>query len=261
MPVVFLFVPFGEDGGEITLMTEGLLFGIALVSALLQGTIGFGAAIVMINILPLFMSPGTSIVVTQFACTISSLYIVIKIWRKVRLDVLLPLLIPCLVCTFVATKLSVGLDTSTMKVMLGVVFILLAIYFSFVADKISLKPTKFNGAIVGCISGVVGGMFVAGGPPAVLYLAPALEDKDEYVATIQLYFVALNTISLLTRVFSNAVALEDLKYMLNASVGMLIGGYFSLKLGKNLKGTLLKRFIFTFVGINGVVMIINNLSF
>ena len=261
MPVVFLFVPFGEDGGEITLMTEGLLFGIALVSALLQGTIGFGAAIVMINILPLFMSPGTSIVVTQFACTISSLYIVIKIWRKVRLDVLLPLLIPCLVCTFVATKLSVGLDTSTMKVMLGVVFILLAIYFSFVADKISLKPTKFNGAIVGCISGVVGGMFVAGGPPAVLYLAPALEDKDEYVATIQLYFVALNTISLLTRVFSNAVALEDLKYMLNASVGMLIGGYFSLKLGKNLKGTLLKRFIFTFVGINGVVMIVNNLSF
>ena len=240
-------------------MEEVLLFCIGLGSSLLQGTLGFGAAIVMINVLPLFMAPGTSVVVTQFACTISSLYIAMKSWKKVRLDVLLPLLIPCLVCTIVATRLSVGLDTSTMKVLLGVVFILLALYFSFVADKISLKPTKLNGAIVGCISGVFGGMFVSGGPPAVLYLAPSLEDKDEYVATIQLYFVALNTMSLLTRVFSNAVALEDLRYMIIASVGMLIGGYFSLKIGKNLKGTLLKRFIFAFVGINGVLMIVNNL--
>ncbi len=234
------------------------MFVIGLVSALLQGTLGFGAAIVMINVLPLFMPTTLSVVVTQFACTVSSIYIVAKIWRKVRLDVLLPLLIPCLICTVIATRLSVGVDTSTMKLMLGVVFVLLALYFSFVAEKIRVKPTKLNGAIIGCISGVTGGLFVAGGPPAVLYLTPAIEDKEEYIATLQLYFIALNTLSLLTRVFSNVVAVEDLKYMLIASVGMLIGGYFSLKLGKNLKGTLLKRFIYVFVGINGVLMIVNN---
>ncbi len=152
------------------------------------------------------------------------------------------------------------METATLKLLLGVVFVLLAIYFSFVAQKVRVKPTRLNGAIIGCISGVTGGLFVAGGPPAVLYLTPALEDKEEYVATLQLYFVALNSLSLLTRVFSNVVAVEDLKYMLIASVGMLIGGYFSLKLGKNLKGTLLKRFIYAFVGVNGVVMIVNNIA-
>lgn len=241
-------------------MEEVLLFVISLVSALLQGTIGFGAAIIMVNVLPLFLPPVVSIVITQFACIVSSLYIVLKDWKKIRLDVLLPLLIPCVICTVIATRLAVGIDMSTMKLMLGVVFIILAVYFSFIADKISLKPTKLNGAIVGSISGIFGGLFVVGGPPAVLYLAPALEDKEEYVVTIQLYFVALNTMSLLTRVFSGVVAVEDLKYMLLASVAMLIGTFFSLKLGKNIKGTLLKRLVFTFVGINGVVMILNNLS-
>ncbi len=236
-----------------------LLFLISLVSALLQGTIGFGAAIIMVNVLPMFLPAVLSIVVTQFACIVSSMFIISRNWKKIRFDVLLPLLIPCVICTVIATRLAIGIDMSTMKLMLGVVFIILAIYFSFVADKLSLKPTKVNGAIVGSISGVIGGLFVVGGPPAVLYLAPALEDKEEYVATIQLYFVALNSMSLLTRVFSNVVAVEDIKYMLIASVGMLIGTFFSMKIGKNIKGTLLKRLVFTFVGINGVVMIVNNI--
>ncbi len=236
-----------------------LLFTIGLFAAFLQSAIGFGAAIMMVNILPLFIEMGSVIVVTQVTCIIFPMYILIRRWRKVRMDVLLPLLIPALICTVIATKLSVGLDTSTMKFMLGVLFVLLSIYFMFLSEKISIKPTKLNGAVTGAVSGVLGGMFVAGGPPAVLYLAPALEDKDEYVVTIQVYFLALNLLSFLTRVFSSAVSALDMRRAVVTTLGALIGAYSGLRCTKNMKGILLRRFIYAFVGFNGVLMILNEL--
>lgn len=238
-----------------------LLFLIGLLSAFLQSAIGFGAAIMMVNILPLFIEPGSAVAVTQVTCIIFPLYILVRKWRNVRMDVLLPLLVPSLICTVIATRISIGFDTSIMKILLGALFVLLSLYFMFLSEKISVKPTKLNGAVMGAVSGVLGGMFVAGGPPAVLYLAPALEEKDEYVATIQVYFLALNLLSFLTRVLSSAVNTLDMKRATIATAGAIIGAFIALRCTKNMKGTLLRRFIYTFVGINGVVMIFNEKFF
>ncbi len=238
-------------------MTCILLFIIGFFSSFLQGSIGFGAAVVMINVIPFILPPSVTVVITQGACIIFPLYIVFRSWRKIRVDVLLPLLIPCLICTVAATRLSVGLDTSTMKMLLGILFVLLSVYFSFVAERISIKPTKLNAALAGSVSGVLGGMFVAGGPPAVLYLAPSLsDDREEYVVTTQVYFIAMNTLSFITRVLSNAVSASDLPYMASLTAGALGGVWTGTKAMKKIKGTLLKRFIYAFVGINGIVMIL-----
>lgn len=225
-----------------------LLFVVGVAAAYLQCAIGFGSAVLMINVLPFFLSPSLTVVVTQFACIVFPVYMVFKLYRKVRMDVLLPVLIPSLVCTVIATRLSIGMDTGTMKLLLGILFVLLSVYFFFVADRISLRPTRLTGAVVGSVSGILGGLFVAGGPPVVLYMTPALEDKDEYVATIQVYFLALNVMSLLTRVISKAVSPGDLPYMAAAALGALLGAVIGMKYTTKIKGVLLRRFIYAFVG-------------
>lgn len=241
-------------------MVYFLLFLVGLCSSFLQGSIGFGAAVVMINVIPLLLTPGQTVVITQGACIIFPLYIVFRSWRKIREDVLLPLLIPSLICTVIATRVSVGLDTGTMRLLLGILFVLLSVYFMFVADRISIRPTKLNAAIAGAVSGILGGAFVAGGPPAVLYLAPALgDDREEYVVTTQMYFIALNVMSFLTRVFSSAVDAADIPYMAALTLGALAGVFAGTKMMKNIDAALLRRFIYAFVGINGVVMIIGEI--
>ncbi len=234
-----------------------LLFVIGGVAAYLQCAIGFGSAVLMINVLPFFLSPSLTVVVTQSACIVFPVYMIFRLYRKVRMDVLLPLLVPCLVCTVIATRLSIGMDTGTMKLLLGILFVLLSVFFFFGADRISLRPTKLTGAVVGSVSGILGGLFVAGGPPVVLYMAPALPDRDEYVATIQVYFLSLNVMSLLTRVLSKAVTTGDLPYMTAAALGALIGAVVGMKQTTGMNGTLLRRFIYAFVGVNGIVMILN----
>ena len=236
-----------------------LLFVVGIVAAYLQCAIGFGSAVLMINVLPFFLRVSLTVVVTQFSCIVFPVYMVFKLYRKVRMDVLLPVLIPSLVCTVIATRISIGMDTGTMKLLLGILFVLLSVYFFFVADRMSLRPTRLTGAVVGSVSGILGGLFVAGGPPVVLYMAPALEDKDEYVATIQVYFLALNAMSLLTRVISKAVSPGDLPYMTAAALGALLGAVIGMKYTTKIKGVLLRRFIYAFVGVNGIVMILNEL--
>lgn len=236
------------------------LFVIGFVAAALQCTIGFGSAVIMINVLPFFLDTRQTVAVSLFVCTLFPLYVIWKLRKKVRKDVFMPFLLPSLVCTVVATHFSTRIETSTMKVLLGFVFILLSVYFSFVAERIRIKPTKRNGILVGSLCGTLGGLFVAGGPPAVLYFAPALPDKEEYVATIQVYFWIINVVSLLTRVFSSAVLVADLKYMIITSLGAILGVVVGMKGMGQIEGILLKRFIYAFVGINGLVMVLSGLS-
>lgn len=241
-------------------MLFAFLFAVGFIAAALQCTIGFGSAVIMINVLPFFLDTRQTVAISLFVCTLFPLYIIWKLRKKVRKDVFMPFLLPSLICTVVATHFSTRINTSTMKILLGIVFILLSIYFSFVAERISIRPTKRNGMLVGSLCGTLGGLFVAGGPPAVLYFAPALPDKEEYVATIQVYFWIINVVSLLTRIFSSAVTASDLKYMIVTSLGAILGVVVGMKGMGKIKGVLLKRFIYAFVGINGLVMVITGLS-
>lgn len=233
-----------------------MLFIISFLAAYLQGTIGFGAAVIMVNTLPFFMETTTAVALTQFTCIIFPLYIVVKDWRKVRWDVLLPILVPSLVFAYIGARLSLRIDTDVLSIILGSIFVLLSLYFILASDKFSLKPSRLTGSFLGVICGLLGGMFAQGGPLAVLYLNPSIDDRREYVVTLQVYFLFLNTLSLLTRILSHSLTRGDAGHMVSAVVGALIGIVTSSLLPLKMDGGRLKRLIYAFVGINGILLIL-----
>ena len=236
-----------------------LLAFIGFVSAFLQSAIGFGAALVMINVIPFFLPPFQAVLIAQFSCLSFSVYIVVRSYRKIRFDVLIPFLIPAMISSVVATRLSLGLDMSTMKLMLGILFVILSLYFSFFAGKISIKPTKTAGIIIGTVSGACNGLFGASGPPSALYLTPALPDKDEYIATIQAFFMMVSTMSISTKIISGAVSVTDFQYIVPTAASAVLGSATGLTATRKLKGLLLRRLIYAFIGINGIVIIVTQL--
>ncbi len=233
-----------------------LIFVIGLLSAYLQGTIGFGAAVMMVNTLPFFMETGKAVALTQFTCIVFPIYIVIKDWRRVRWGVLIPILVPSLIFAFVGARLSISIDTNILFLILGAVFVLLSLYFLFASDKVALKPTKLTGSLIGVVCGLLGGMFAQGGPLAVLYLNPSIEERRDYVVTLQVYFLFLNTLSLLTRLLSSSVTVGDFGQMTVSTVGGIAGIVLSSLMPLKMERSLLKKVIYSFVGINGIIMII-----
>lgn len=235
-----------------------LLIGGFLASCLQTGT-GFGAAIVMMNLFPLFFAPTQSLIVCQLTCIVIALSALTRCYKSIRWDVCLPMMIPSFIFTSLGSYLSGEFEPTTMLIILGFVFIAIAFFYLFFESKIRLKPSKVTGIGDGAVSGFVNGLVGIGGPIAVLYLAPAIKERMEYLATTQVFFISTNLISLVTRIFTNQIHTSELKLFVFSGVGAIFGMLVGFMLLKKLRAELIRKFIYVFVGINGIIMIVKNL--
>jgi len=230
-----------------------------LAGAFLQTAIGFGSAIVMMNIFPFFLDSNQSVIICQITCIVLSSSILIRCFRHIQWKVCLPTLIPSLIVTSVCSFVSASFDAGLMKTILGFLFIALSIYFSLIANRIHLKPTIPTGIAMGIVSGAANGFFSMGGPPAVLYFAPSLEDKIDYLATTQFFFLATNAVSLCVRLVSGQAQGSSFSYAALSAAGALAGTALGYLLVSKLNAELVKRFIYAFIGINGLIIVLQQL--
>ncbi len=226
-----------------------------LAGAFIQSGTGFGSAIVMMNIFPLLLPADQSIIICQLTCLVMSSAILFRCYRHIQWRICVPLLIPALILTGVSSFLAGGMESSTLKTLLGFVFIGLSIFFSFIAPNIHFRPTPILSVITGSLSGIANGLFSMGGPPAILYLAPALDDKTEYLATTQFFFLATNLMSISVRLASGQATTSAFLYALVSSFGAIIGTILGCKAVSRINSTVLKRIIYIFIGINGLVIV------
>ncbi len=75
--------------------------------------------------------------------------------------------------------------------LLGMVLVLLSLYFLLFSEKIRIRPSLPGGILAGSLGGILNGLFSTGGPPVVLYLSAAA-GKMAYFASIQCYFALTN---------------------------------------------------------------------
>lgn len=80
-----------------------ILAASTFISAIIQATMGFGSALILLNVLPFFFPLNKAIALMQVSMLFLNLVFSIIYWRKIRWDVLYPALIPAAVCGLVFT--------------------------------------------------------------------------------------------------------------------------------------------------------------
>ena len=97
--------------------------------------------------------------------------------------------------------------------------------------------------IAGTLSGILGGLASASGPPLVVYYMNAKLDKSTYIATIQATFFvgALFSITLLAS--SGGYALSSLKYGAFAAAGIVAGSIAGFRLFHKMNRDVLNKTI------------------
>lgn len=90
---------------------------------------------------------------------------------------------------FLAIRLlkSVGNDPIWLK-LLGILFVVMAVYLFFGQGKIKIQPSLLNALLINGVGGIINGLFGAGGVLVVLYFMAILDDKEEYISTLQMFF-------------------------------------------------------------------------
>ena len=236
------------------------IFYIILLAAgasFIQRTIGFGFGIFIMTALPFLMpSYGEAVTLSGLLSLTSATVVMLKYIKFVTWKRLLPLVAAFVVFSTIAICLLDRIEGKTMRMILGIVLIIISLYFSFFKEKLQkiIRPTRGWQLGTGCVSGMMGGLFGMHGPPVVLYLISSEPDKDHYMGMIQTYAAITNITMLVVRAYTGyvtpVVGTTYLYGLAGLAVGIMAGNWAY----KRIPNRLFTYIVYTYICISGLII-------
>lgn len=226
-------------------------------ASFVQRVCGFGFGVFIMTMLP-FLCPsyGEATTLSGLLSAAQSLWVLLVLYKLVNWKHLIVILLSFTVFSFFAIQFVASATDSILKILLGVVLILLSLYFLFISPKIQVKPTKTLQVSMGALSGVMGGLFGMHGPPAVIYFLSVEANKYRYMAVCQAYFLLTNVIMTFFRARNGFVTGFVGYGFLYACVGVVIGSYLGKKVFDKLPIEKLRKVIYIYMIFSGIAAIV-----
>ena len=229
---------------------------VGFLGSFIQSTTGFGYAVTVMAIWPMFMPFKTAAVVEILSAMALTVVIAVKYRKYIVWKQLVIPSIAAMIMNWVGVQILLNSGETFLRRILGAALMLLALYFIFFSAKLKIRPTMRNAVLAGCISGVTAGMFSLGGPPIVAYYISALEDKREYSATTQMFFI-INSLNLVVmHLFMGNITGTVVKVSLLVMLGVAVGTACGLALFKRLNLPMIKKLVYAFMMIMGLYILI-----
>ena len=239
-------------------MTLLFVFILTIIASFIQRVSGFGFGIFVMMFFPFFLpSYGVSVMLSGLLAGSTALMIAVRNWHYIRWKLMGRVVLFNVIASFLATEYMRSLGNDTMKQCLGVMLILIALYFLFSEGKISrIFKSKLAQITIGSISGVMGGMFAMPGPPLVLYCISTIVDKREYVTTLQAFSVVINLCYTLIRFKVGFYSEDTWLWWLVGLVGTVIGSTLGGRCFEHISNRTLKYIVYVMMIVSGVVAIL-----
>lgn len=240
-----------------SLTSSILCFIVSCAGCTIQRITGFGYGIFVMMFFPHFMpSYGEANALAGMISATTSIVVALSMRKHIQWKLIPAPLIGSIITSFVAVRFMSGQTDHTLKLLLGIALILLSIYFFFFAGKIKFKPSIWKGAVAGAISGVMNGLFAMGGPPMVIYFMVSSKDMKDYLATIQMYFALSNIYTTAVKASAGYVTTEVWVFFGIALVSAMVGVGIGKKIFGYCKPNVLKKAVYGFMAISGVINIV-----
>jgi uncharacterized membrane protein YfcA len=235
-------------------MTDVLILISACTAAsFIQRVSGFGFGIFIMTILPLLMpSYGEATTLSGILSSLQSLYVLASLWKHVKWKRLLPILAAFIVSSYIAIQFVSYVSDTNLKQILGGVLIIMSIYFLFISERISIRPTTTMQFSMGSLSGILGGLFAMQGPPAVLYFVASERDKTKYMSMTQGYFFIGNIAMTLFRAGEGYLTHDVGMGTLYASAGIVIGTLIGKFVFDKISAPLLRKIVYAYMAASGM---------
>lgn len=232
---------------------------IMFTGAFVQRVSGFGFGIVVMTVLPHVIgnfahATALSSVVAFFSTMAVALSVVKHCdWKNLIFPLIgsFALTFPCLY------YLRSAADQRSLFIGLGILLILLSVFFFIFSAKIRFTPHWYSGLLLGSASGTMNGLFSMGGPPMVVYFLQSAPDKTVYLATIQMFFFLTNVYSNVVRILLGGFYTTEVFMLAPFGIAGMIAGNL---VGKAVFGALdskkLRYVVYAFMGVSGAVTVV-----
>ena len=180
-------------------------------------------------------------------------YLKFVTWKR-----LLPIVASFVIFSTIAISLLDKIEGRTMRVILGIMLMLISLYFSFFKAKLQklIRPTRGWQYGTGAASGIMGGLFAMHGPPVVLYLISSEPDKDHYMGMIQTYAVVTNITMLAVRAFNGYVTLAVGTSYIWSLIGLAIGVIAGNWAFRHIPNRLFTYIVYAYIGVSGLIILL-----
>ena len=231
----------------------------ALAGGIIQPLTGFGSAVILMVAAQYFfditIAPGVVAAICMFQSGIMA-------WNRrksIDLKQILPPIALYTVCSLAVINLLGSMDLHVLTAAFGGFLMLLALYFLFIAKRVSLKPGLAAGMLCSGFSGCCAGAFTVGGPMMALYFVAIARDKDTYVANMQFLFAATNLTNLAMRAVRGLYGAQYLPVTAVGVIFVLVGMVIGSALSKRMNGDVARQVVYIGVGVSGLVTLLQQI--
>ena len=240
------------------MLTCTFIFFLTIIASFIQRVSGFGFGIFVMMFFPFFLpSYGESVMLSGLLAGSTALMIAVKNRKYIRWKMMWIVTFFNVLFSFIATEYMRSLSNDFLKQCLGVVLILIALYFLFGEGRMGrIFKSKPAQVTIGSISGVMGGMFAMPGPPLVLYCISTLEDKREYVTTLQAFSVVFNLFYTIFRFKVGFYSDDTWLWWVIGFGGVIIGSSLGTRCFDVISNRMLKRIVYVMMIVSGIVAIL-----
>ena len=241
------------------MMTYAIMALAALAGGIIQPLTGFGSAVILMVAAQYFfditIAPGVVAAICMFQSGIMA-------WNRrksIDLKQILPPIALYTVCSLAVINLLGSMDLHVLTAAFGGFLMLLALYFLFIAKRVSLKPGFAAGMLCSGFSGCCAGAFTVGGPMMALYFVAIARDKDTYVANMQFLFAATNLTNLAMRAVRGLYGAQYLPVTAVGVIFVLVGMVIGSALSKRMNGDVARQVVYIGVGVSGLVTLLQQI--
>ena len=241
------------------MMTYAIMALAALAGGIIQPLTGFGSAVILMVAAQYFfditIAPGVVAAICMFQSGIMA-------WNRrksIDLKQILPPIALYTVCSLAVINLLGSMDLHVLTAAFGGFLMLLALYFLFIAKRVSLKPSLAAGMLCSGFSGCCAGAFTVGGPMMALYFVAIARDKDTYVANMQFLFAATNLTNLVMRAVRGLYGAQYLPVTAVGVIFVLVGMVIGSALSKRMCGDVARQVVYIGVGVSGLVTLLQQI--
>ena len=240
------------------MLTCTFIFLLTIIASFIQRVSGFGFGIFVMMFFPFILpSYGESITLSGLLAGTTALLIALRNIKYIRWDVMWVIVLFNVAVSWIAIEYMASIGNETLKRCLGVMLVLISLYFMFCDGKIKmLLASRTAQAVVGAISGFMGGVFAMPGPPVVLYAIGAISDKRQYIATLQAFSVAFNVFYTLFRARVGFFTESTLDYWCVGLLGLVAGAWLGSRCFEYISRDTLKRIVYIMMMVSGFAAII-----
>lgn len=228
----------------------------ALAGGIIQPLTGFGSAVILMVVAQYFYDITVAPSIVAAICMVQSGIMAWNYRKSIDLKQILPPIALYTVCSLIIINLLGNFNLRVLTAVFGGFLVVLAIYFLFLAPKVSLQPGRVTGLLCSAFSGCCAGAFTVGGPMMALYFVAIARDKETYVANMQFLFATTNIINLVMRTCKGLYGVEYLPITLVGMAFVLVGFAIGAALSKRMSGDTARQVVYVGVGVSGLITLL-----